>query len=111
MSDAGSVTAEFVVVVPAVVLLLALCLSAMQLSGRQLRLQDAAAGAARSAARGDGAASAAGLVERLAPGAALEVTASGDLMCVRLDADGGLAGGLFAAVPLAARSCAPRGGR
>lgn len=99
-------TAEFAMVVPAVILLLALCLSAMQLSSRQLRLQDAAADAARVIARGDDPGSAAHRAVSLVPGATLDTHTRGDLVCVRLRAPAAVAGGLFGAVSLAASSCA-----
>lgn len=52
-SDRGSATAELAVALPAVVLVLAACVGALQLAAVQVRLQDAAALAARAAARGD----------------------------------------------------------
>ncbi len=98
-------------VVPAVILLLALCLSAMQLSSRQLRLQDAAADAARIAARGDGVGAAARRAADLLPGTTLVADTRGELVCVELRTPAAIAGGLFDAVSLAASSCALQGGR
>ncbi len=94
-------------VVPTVILLLALCLAAVQLAGRQLVLQDAAAMAARTAARGEGAAAASGLLATVAPGARLAVENRGEMLCVRVTAAGT---GMFSAVTLAASSCALAGG-
>lgn len=51
--DRGSITAEFVTVMPAVLVILACCLGGLRLAGEQLRLQDAAGLAARAIARGD----------------------------------------------------------
>jgi Flp pilus assembly protein TadG len=47
------VTAEFAVALPAVVLVLVLGVSALSAAGRQVRLQDAAADAARLVGRGE----------------------------------------------------------
>ncbi len=82
VSDAGSVTAEFAVALPAVVLVFAACLTGMQVAGQQLRLQDAAAHAARSVARGELASTAAARAAREVPGASLAQYADGDLVCV-----------------------------
>lgn len=78
--DRGSITAEFAIALPAVIAVLALCLSGVQVAGQQLRLQDAAAVAARAAARGDGTA----VVQRLSPGSAVSQWTEGDLVCVGL---------------------------
>ena len=102
--ERGSVTAEFAVALPSVVLVLACCISGMAVAGQQLRLTDAAALAARALAReGDPVATAA----RLAPGAQVSTSAEGDLVCVRLSAT---AQGLLP-LALTARSCALGGGR
>ena len=98
--DRGSITAEFAIALPAVIAVLALCLSGVQVAGQQLRLQDAAAAAARAAARGDGT----GVVQRLAPGTTVSQWNEGDLVCVAL------AAGAAWGVTLTARSCALGGG-
>ncbi len=108
-SDDGAVTAEFAVVVPAVVLVLAMGLSAVQVGLTQLRATDAAADAARSLGRGDDAGTAAGRVARVLPGATMTSGVEGDLVCVRVDAVGG--SGLAGVVPVSASSCAMGGGR
>lgn len=105
--ERGSVTAEFATVAPAVVLVLAFCLAGMQLTAQQLRLQDAAATAARSVARGDSVGPASGLV----PGARLTVVRRGDLVCVTASTNGATASGLLGAIPVGASSCALDGGR
>ncbi len=107
--ERGSVSAEFAVLMPAVLLLLGLGLSAAQVSGRQLQLQDAAADAARIVARGEGVPAAEGHLAALVPGAVLRGQRIGDLSCVVLSAPGAPRG-LFAAVRLEARSCALDGG-
>lgn len=100
-------TAEFAIAMPAVVLVLACCLSGVQLAGQQLRLQDAAAIAARSAARGGDST----IASRLAPGAAVSQYTDGNLVCVSLTATSAGLIGTIASVSLTARSCAPGGGR
>ncbi|MCU1513287.1 MAG: hypothetical protein JWO10_377 [Microbacteriaceae bacterium] len=105
-SERGSITAEFATVVPAVLLVLACCLGGMQLAAQQLRLQDAAAVAARSMARGDGAGAATARASQLVPGASIESSDRGDLACVTASSSGRFAGGVLAAIPLTAMSCA-----
>ena len=105
--EAGSITAEFAIAMPAVVLVLACCLSGVQVAGQQLRLQDAAASAARSAARGGDAAAA----SALAPGATVSRFSDGDLVCVRLTAASSALLGTLMRLTLSASSCAPGGGR
>lgn len=107
--ERGSVSAEFAVLMPAVLLLLGLGLSAAQVSSRQLQLQDAAADAARIIARGEGMPAAERHLAALVPGAVLLAQRAGDLSCVLLSA-AGAPRGLFAAVRLEAKSCALDGG-
>jgi hypothetical protein len=98
------VTAELAVALPAVVLVLACCLSGMAAAGQQLRLTDAAALAARTLARGGDPQA---LVARLVPGAHVSRNADGDLACATLTMP---AGGPLP-LTLTARSCALGGGR
>ncbi|WP_143544647.1 TadE family type IV pilus minor pilin [Salinibacterium xinjiangense] len=105
--DGGSVTAEFAVTMPAVIVVLAVCLSGVQVAGQQLRLQDAAAAAARSFARGD---SAAATASRLAPGATVTQRSDGDIDCVTLTDQPKVATGGIAGLILTASSCALGGG-
>ena len=108
--ERGSVTAEFAVAMPAVLLVLLLALGGVQASMLQLRLQDAAADAARSLARGEGSAMASGRLARQVPGAALSSSREGDLVCVRVSASlEGPASRLGLAI--VARGCALAGGR
>jgi len=105
-SDRGSVAAEFAAVVPAVVVVLVVCVAGFQVAGAQLRLQDAAAIAARSVGRG-----AAASVPALGPGfGAVSASRSsvGDLVCVRLESTVHL--GSSFAMRISARSCALDGG-
>ena len=103
--DRGSVSAELAVALPAVVLVLACCLSGMQVAGQQLRLQDASAAAARTLARGGDAAA---VASRLAPGSELRTTAEGDLVCAVLRSRASLL--WLVSLDLRASSCALAGG-
>lgn len=64
------VTAELALAIPAVLLVLALCLSGLGLAIDQLRCVDAARVAARAASRGEPTQVVAGLARDLAPGGA-----------------------------------------
>jgi Flp pilus assembly protein TadG len=105
--DEGSITAEFAVTMPAVILVLAFCLTGVQVAGQQLRLQDAAAAAARSLARGD---SAAATASRLAPGATVTQYNDGDIECVTLSDQPRVATGSMPGFTISASSCALGGG-
>ena len=94
--ERGSVTAEVAITLPAVILVLACCLGALGAAAQQVRLQDAAAAAARSAGR-DG---------PVPPGAAVDDR--GDVVCVTMTRQ---AGAPLGALTLRATSCAPGAGR
>lgn len=98
--------AEFAAVVPAVILVLACCLSGLQLSTQQLRVQSAASVSVRSVARG-----ASVPVGTLVSGATATVQRHGNLVCVRVTAPGRIFAGLFGTVTLAASGCALAGGQ
>ena len=103
-------TAEFATVLPAVVLVLGCCLGAVALLGQQVRLADSAADAARSLARGDDEARAAGLATRAGAGVTLVTERRGEFTCATLRAPAVI--GPFAALGLVveASSCALAGG-
>lgn len=103
--DAGGAAAEFAVVLPAVLLVLALCLGGVRAATVRLLAQDAAADAARSLARGDPPGSAAARVARAVPSARLSKVDRGDLVCATVTAEGA------AGIPVSATSCALGGGR
>lgn len=95
---------------PAVVVVFLVLVSGIQLASLQLRLQDAAADAARAMARGEGRAQVVALLdERIAEVDMREDPASGSL-CVELTT---APSGVVATLPirLTARSCAWSGGR
>ena len=83
--ERGSVTAELAVALPAIVLLVAFCVGAVGVSGQQVRLQHAAAQAAREAGRAQ----------------------DDEVVCVTLTEP---AAPPFGALELSASSCAPGGG-
>ncbi|MBF4462862.1 MULTISPECIES: TadE family type IV pilus minor pilin [unclassified Rathayibacter] len=93
------------VVLPAVVVVLALCLGSVAASAHYVRLVDAAADAARSAARGDDPALP---VERAQLGATVATTEEDGLVCVRVTAE--LRPVPTLGLPVAVRSCALGGG-
>ncbi|WP_460772301.1 TadE family type IV pilus minor pilin [Microbacterium sp. GXF7504] len=103
--DRGSVTAEFAVTLPAVLLVVVLGVGALAAGARQVRLQDAAADAARLLARGEDPARADGVLQTAVPGAAIATDRPGDLVCVTATAGAGIPG-----LTLRARSCALAGG-
>lgn len=107
LGDRGSVTAEFAVVVPAVVLLIALAVSGLTAAGRQVRLEQGVAQAARLAAREDADGRVAGIVAAVAGGSLEAVSREGDLLCVTATAPVGVP---LPLPPLRARSCALAGG-
>ena len=79
----GMVTAEFAVVLPAVVLVLALSVGALGLALDQIRCVDAARAGARAAARGDSAAAVILVARRVAPSDALvSVETTDDIVSV-----------------------------
>ena len=107
--ERGSVTAEFAVALPAVVLVLATVLAGMQAATTLVRATDASAQAARMAARGDEPA-AARMVAEAVPGAELGLERGDGLVCARVSLDVAVLG-LLGRLPISARSCAGDGGR
>jgi len=105
--DGGSATAEFAVIVPAVVLLIAMTVGALSAVGRQIRLEHAVAQAARLAARGD-VDGGGRVVASIVGGTVGAVAAEGDLVCVSASVPAGIA---LPFPDLTARSCALAGGR
>jgi hypothetical protein len=79
--ERGMVTAEFAVVLPAVVIVLALSLGAMGLALDQIRCVDAARAGARAASRGDSYGAVILVTRRAAPSQAqVSMAMSGDLV-------------------------------
>ena len=102
--ERGSITAEFAIALPTVMVVLVLCLGGIAVAGAQIRVQDAAAAAARAAGRGESVAVAA----QVAPGSSVSQWAQGDLVCVTVSATAELGA---TGIPIAASSCALGGGK
>ncbi|MBD7956307.1 TadE family protein [Microbacterium sp. Sa4CUA7] len=101
--ERGSVTAEFAVALPAVIVVFVLFAGALTASSRQVRLEHAAAQGARLAARGEDAGRVHDAVSRALDGARAVIGGDGDLVCVTASAPTGL---LLPLEPLRAVSCA-----
>jgi hypothetical protein len=100
LGDRGSVTAEFAVAVPAAVLVLALGAATLAACAHQVRLQDAAADAARLTGRGD---VDRGLSIVADAGGTASVSRGDDLVCVTATARAAVP---VVAITLQARACA-----
>ncbi|MEA9986943.1 TadE family type IV pilus minor pilin [Subtercola sp. RTI3] len=109
--DRGMVTAELAAALPAVVLVLVLALGALQASGLQVRVVDAAAVAARSLGRGDSPGDAEGRVTALIGPHELSSGVDGEFVCVRVAAPVVFVAGRVLGLEVSARSCALTGGR
>lgn len=101
--DAGSVTAEFAVVLPAVMAVVVLTLGAMGATARQVRLEQGVAQGARLAARGEPDALVGDAVTRAVGDARAVLEEEGDLVCVSATAPAGLS---LPVGLLRARACA-----
>jgi hypothetical protein len=84
--ERGSATAELAVAFPAVLGVLALLLGGVQVAALQVRVQDAAADAARGLGRGDAAGEVRSRLGAQVPGATLSSWVDGELLCVRVEA-------------------------
>lgn len=104
--DRGSVTAEFAVVVPAVVLVVLLTAATLTGAARQVRLEQAVAQAARLAARGESDARVQAVAAAL--GGKISLGQDGDLVCATASAPSAVP---LPLPPLRASSCALSGGR
>lgn len=104
--ERGSVTAELVVALPAVALVLALCLGAVRLGMQATGAQDAAAAAARTLARGESTSAAASRAAAVAPGAHITVSHRDGLVCVSVTLSGGVPA---LRLPVSASACALEG--
>jgi hypothetical protein len=101
--ERGAVSAELVAGVPALLVVLALCLGGLTAATAQARAHEAATTAARLLARGAPESDAHRQVGRVLEGARLAITRADGLLCVRVEHTHRLLG-----LPLAvqARSCA-----
>jgi hypothetical protein len=106
--DRGAAAAELAVVLPAVVVVLGLCLGAVQTVGQQVALTSAAEEASRSLGRGEGADMAAQRIQGAAKGAAMAVEHPGHAVCVRLTAPSRFGPAGVVGIVVSARGCAWR---
>ncbi|KZX21331.1 TadE family type IV pilus minor pilin [Rathayibacter tanaceti] len=103
--EEGSATAELALVLPAVVVVLALCLGSVASAAQYVRLVDAAADGARSASRGDDPRAP---VDRVQGDASVSTVEQEGLVCVEVTA--ALRPIPAVSLPVAVRSCALGGG-
>jgi Flp pilus assembly protein TadG len=110
-SDGGSVTAEFVTVLPAVLVIVAAVLGGFQLVVQQIRVADAASSAARLLGRADYAGADETVSTLLGTGAEIESRTEGRFLCatVTMPVDAGPFA--LAGVPVASTTCALGGGQ
>lgn len=101
--DRGSVAAEFAIALTAVAVIILMAVGLLGAAGRQILLQDAVADAARLASRGESGARVVGVVQAAVPGAAVQISDSGDLICVT-------ASRTVSGIAISARGCALAGG-
>lgn len=110
MDDRGTVTAEFAVALPVVLLVLLLAVAALQAAALEVRVADAAAVAARTLARGEAGGDVDGRLTLLVGEHSLTTGSDGDFLCATVSAPvrfGSLGSVGFDA---RARSCALAGG-
>jgi hypothetical protein len=105
-TDAGAAAAELAVTLPAVVLVLGLCLGAVQTVGQQVMLTSAAAAAARSLGRGEDPGTATARVEGATGRASMAVDRTGHAVCVQLTEPSRFGPAEAAGLRVSARGCA-----
>lgn len=105
--DGGSVVAELAVALPAFALVVLLGTGSLVAASRHVRLQDAAADAARLASRGEPEGRVAAAVTAAVDGASTRIERRGELVCVAAAAPAGIP---VAALTIAATGCALDGG-
>lgn len=81
-AEEGVITAEFAVALPAVTVVLALCLGAASTGVAQLKVEESARTAARAAARGDSEAQIRSAVSRIDPAQSVQISVSPDDVAV-----------------------------
>ena len=106
-ADGGSVTAEFAIVVPAVIAVFALVVGGIALGRDALAVTTAAHQSARALARGDDPVHVRGAVLDRLPGSTVDIDDSAGDVCVTVRAQSASVARAWLAAP-AARACAPR---
>ncbi|WP_053352471.1 TadE/TadG family type IV pilus assembly protein [Leucobacter musarum] len=101
--DRGTVTAEFAIVIPAVLVVLGLVIGGVSIAAHRIALVSIVADATRLEARGDTDA-AAGVLAQLSDRARIERDTSGQILCLTARDRPGR--GPLSVVQIAARSCA-----
>lgn len=85
--EAGTVSAELALAIPAVLLVLALCIAGIGTAADQVRSAEAARAAARAAARGEDSARVAAIAREIAPAdSVVTVSVVGDRVTVEVQA-------------------------
>lgn len=107
-SERGSISAEFAIVMPAVLMLLALCLGVLAAGTTRGRLWDVASQSARSFARGDPAESVSAQARTLLPGVAVSLAGQDELVCATAVIPVAGVVGRFLPLRLEARVCTLR---
>ena len=102
-NERGAVTAEFVILLPALIAVLLCAVGAILLAAHRVALTAAAAELVRLEARGDGSAAQARLAD-LGAGVSVARARDGPLLCLVLRSRPGV--GALAAVQVEARACA-----
>ena len=87
-AEEGVITAEFAVALPAVTVVLALCLGAASTGVAQLKVEESARTAARAAARGDSEAQIRSAVSRIDPAQSVQISVSPDDVAAAEAGDG-----------------------
>jgi len=105
-TDGGSVTAEFAIVVPAVIAVLALVVGGIALGRDALAVTTAAHQAARAVARGDDPAQVHNTVLERVPGATVDIVPVSGEVCVTVQAPPASGARAWFAAPTA-QACAP----
>jgi Flp pilus assembly protein TadG len=110
-SDSGSITMEFVTVLPAVLVIVAALLGGFQLIVQQMRVADAASSAARLLGRGDDAGAGETVAALLGTEAELASRVDGRFVCATVTMPAGTGPFALAALPVASTTCALGGGQ
>lgn len=109
-AERGSITAEFAVAIPAVLLVLGLCLGMLQLAAQQVRYTDAAAVGARSLARGEQESLASARALTVAGPGSFASSVRGEFVCATVSGRGAPILTTALGIELSASSCALAGG-
>ena len=99
-------TAEFAVALPGVLMVLALCIGAVNVVAQQVQLASLASSGARMLARGDDSATMRAALAAAAPGTTIGESPDGDFACVRLERQAHFGPVGLGTLVLNARGCA-----